>query len=187
MSIDKPWLSALCWLLLLSSTTEASTLDRLLIGEMANLEVATRQVPDVSFTAENGETLTLSDFAGKSVLVNFWAPWCAPCRKEMPQLSILQQQKSGPAFEVVTIAVGANQVAIIERFLEQIDATNLPLNTDSTSNLSGAMGMLGLPMTVLLDACGHEVARLYGAANWASPEALAVLNYFLSNNTELDC
>ena len=149
----------------------------LLVGEMARLQVETRPVAEVAFTAADGAPLTLAAFAGKTVLVNFWAPWCAPCREEMPQLSDLQAEMGGAAFEVVTIAVGRNRHDTMDRFLRDVGAENLPLNTDPASRLSGAMGVLGLPVTVLINADGQEIARVQGAADWASPEALALLRH----------
>jgi len=150
-------------------------MDNLLVGEMARLQVKTRSIASVPFVAAEGAAITLDDFAGKYVLVNFWAPWCAPCREEMPQLSDLQAKMGGEAFEVVTIAVGRNRPEIMESFLKEVGAENLPLHTDPTSRLSGAMGVLGLPVTVLVDTQGHEIARLQGAADWSSPEALVLI------------
>jgi thiol-disulfide isomerase/thioredoxin len=149
----------------------------LLVGEMARLQVETRPVADVPFTAADGAQMTLDAFAGKTVLVNFWAPWCAPCREEMPQLSDLQAEMGGETFKVVTIAVGRNRHETMDRFLRDVDAENLPLHTDPASRLSGAMGVLGLPVTVLITAEGQEIARLQGAADWASPEALALVRH----------
>jgi thiol-disulfide isomerase/thioredoxin len=143
-------------------------LDDLLVGEMARLQVETRPVADVPFTAADGTPLTLDAFAGKPVLVNFWAPWCAPCREEMPELAQLQAELGGAAFEVVTIAVGRNRRDTMDRFLR---------HTDPGSRLSGAMGVLGLPVTVLINPEGREIARLQGAADWASPAALALVRH----------
>jgi thiol-disulfide isomerase/thioredoxin len=156
---------------------QGAGLDDLLVGEMARLQVGTQPVASAAFTGANGAPMTLEDFAGKHVLVNFWAPWCAPCREEMPELSDLQSELGGEAFEVVTIAVGRNRPDTMARFLDEVGAGNLPLHTDPASRLSGAMGALGLPVTVLVDTEGREIARLQGAADWASPEALALIRH----------
>lgn len=152
-------------------------MDDLLVGEMARLQVETRSVANLPFTAADGASLTLDAFAGRHVLVNFWAPWCAPCREEMPELSDLQARLGGATFEVVTIAVGRNRKGTMERFLREVGVENLPLHTDPGSDLSGAMGVLGLPLTVLIDPDGREIARLQGAADWASPEAFKLIQY----------
>lgn len=95
----------------------------------------------------------------------------------MPQLSDLQAEMGDAAFKVVTIAVGRNRRDTMERFLEEVGAQNLPLHTDSASRLSGTMGVLGLPGTVLINPDGQEIARSQGAADWASPEALELVRH----------
>lgn len=156
-------------------------LAELLDGDMARLQVQTRPVPEATFTAADGASMTLDAYRGKHVLVNFWAPWCAPCREEMPQLSELQAEFASTDFEVVTIAVGRNRRGAMKRFLNDVGAENLPLHADPGSRLSGAMGVLGLPVTVLLDPAGREVARLQGAADWASADALALVEHLISD------
>jgi thiol-disulfide isomerase/thioredoxin len=152
-------------------------LEALLVGEMAKLQVQTWPAVSAEFIGADDRPMTLEAYRGKHVLVNFWAPWCVPCREEMPQLSALQTELGGETFEVVTIAVGRNRRDTMVQFLDSIGAQNLPLHTDPTSRLSGAMGVLSLPMTVLLDHEGREVARMFGAADWASPEAFAVIRH----------
>ena len=177
------WPAALLGAVLLALPARAQQADPgaglgdFLVGEMARLQVETRPVADVAFTAADGTQMTLDAYAGKPVLVNFWAPWCAPCREEMPQLSDLQAELGGAAFEVVTIAVGRNRPDTMDRFLTEVGAQNLPLHTDPASRLSGAMGVLGLPVTVLINADSQEIARLLGAVDWASPEALDLVRH----------
>lgn len=158
---------------------EGARLDGLLVGEMAQLQVQTRSVPDVAFNGADGTPMTLGAFAGKYVLVNFWAHWCTPCREEMPHLSDLQAEMGGEAFEVVTIAVGGNRAGTMESFLEEVGARNLPLHADPAGDLSGAMGVLALPVSVLINPDGQEIARFQGAADWASPEALELVRYLI--------
>ena len=118
---------------------------------------------------------SLVDYAGKHILVNFWATWCAPCRHEMPMLSELQTEFGGDAFEVVTIATGRNNPAAIVKFLTDIDATNLPRHQDPKQKLAAQMGIFGLPITVVIDPEGREIARLRGDADWSSDSAKAVI------------
>ena len=125
-------------------------------------------------TAEGGEK-TLSDYAGRHVVLNFWATWCAPCRKEMPTLSALQEAMGGEAFEVVTIATGRNDPVAMAQFMEEIGADNLPLHRDPQQRLAREMGVLGLPITVILDPEGMEIARLQGDADWSSDSAKAII------------
>ena len=125
--------------------------------------------------ADDAGQITLEEFQGKYVLVNFWATWCAPCRHEMPMLSELQTQFGGDAFEVVTIATGRNNPAAIVKFLNEIEATNLPRYQDPKQKLAAQMGIFGLPITVLIDPEGREIARLRGDADWASNSAKAII------------
>lgn len=132
-------------------------------------------VSDAAFTDADGGEHRLSDFAGKHVLVNFWATWCAPCRKEMPMLSELQAEFGGDAFEVVTIATGRNELTGIRKFFEEVGVDNLPLYLDPKQALAREMAVLGLPITVILDPAGREIARMRGDAEWNSESAKAII------------
>ena len=132
-------------------------------------------VSDESFTHADGGEFRLADFEGKHVLVNFWATWCAPCRKEMPMLAELQDEFGGEAFEVVTIATGRNDLNGIRRFFEEVGVDNLPLYLDPRQTLARDMAVLGLPITVILDPAGREIARMRGDAEWNSESAKAII------------
>lgn len=139
-----------------------------------------KQAGTSAFSTFDGAPLYLSDYAGKFVLVNFWATWCAPCRKEMPQLAELQDQLGGDSFEVLTIATGRNPPPAMKAFFEEIGVTSLPLHRDPKSALAREMGVLGLPITLVLNPEGQEIARLQGDADWASDSAKAVLSALVS-------
>ena len=142
--------------------------------------------PEAAGTSEfatfDGDPLSLSDYSDKWVLLNFWATWCAPCRKEMPMLSELQTEFGGEDFEVVTIATGRNPPPAMETFFDEIGVDNLPLHRDPKSGLAREMGVLGLPITVILNPEGEEVARLRGDADWASDNAKAILRTILGRD-----
>lgn len=150
-------------------------------GDMAKLVVHTmpKPAPQTPFTLESGEEATLKAFNGKIALVNFWATWCAPCRKEMPMLSELQAKLGGDQFEVVTIATGRNPQPAIEAFFKEIGVDNLPLHRDPKQQMARDMGVLGLPITVILDRRGYEIARLQGDADWSSSSAKAILRFLI--------
>lgn len=128
-------------------------------------------VTDVTFTDPDGGTRSLADYHGKVVLVNFWATWCAPCREEMPALDALQAELGGDDFEVVPIATGRNAVPRIHDFFDEVGVTNLPVLLDPGMKLARQMGVVGLPVSVLIDREGHEIARLTGDDEWASDPA----------------
>ncbi|MEL6550435.1 MAG: TlpA disulfide reductase family protein [Pseudomonadota bacterium] len=121
----------------------------------------------------------LSAYEGKYVLVNFWATWCAPCRKEMPMLSELQAEFGGDAFDVVTIATGRNPVEGMRQFFDEIEVHNLPMYRDPRQAVARDMAVLGLPITVIINPEGEEIARLRGDADWASDNAKAIIDALL--------
>jgi thiol-disulfide isomerase/thioredoxin len=108
------------------------------------------------------------------VVLNFWATWCAPCRAELPALDALAAEMA-PDVAVLAVATGRNPPAAIDRFRAEAGIVNLPLLLDPKAALAREMGVIGLPVTVLLDRDGNEVARLIGEADWSGAEARAVL------------
>ena len=136
--------------------------------------------PPLNVTTLSGEKISLIDFSDKTIVLNFWATWCAPCRKEMPMLSELQTELGGSDFEVITIATGKNDPAAMARFFAEIGISNLPLHTDANSAVAREMGVLGLPATVLIARDGTEVARLLGDADWASDSAKNILKALIA-------
>ncbi len=159
-----------------AALADSSQLEALREGTMKKL-IFSDPVPVSSetFTHAEGGEFRLSDFQGKYTLVNFWATWCAPCRKEMPMLSELQAEFGGEAFEVVTIATGRNELSGMTRFFNEIEVDNLPLYLDPRQSLARNMGVLGLPITLILDPDGNEIARMRGDAEWNSESAKAII------------
>lgn len=130
--------------------------------------------------ADDAGTATLADYRGKYVLLNFWATWCAPCRKEMPQLAELQEEFGGEDFEVLTLATGRNSPAGIRKFFADNGITSLPRHQDPKQAVAREMAVLGLPITVILDRDGKEIARLRGDAEWNSDSAKAIIAALIS-------
>jgi len=139
----------------------------------------------VSFVDKDGMEMDISAYKGKVVLLNFWATWCAPCRKEMPMLEALQKELGGNDFSVVTMATGRNPVALIERFFEKINVTALPILRDPNQAYARRMAVLGLPMTMILDREGREIARMRGDAEWDSADALAILQAVINPKVDV--
>ena len=156
----------------------ATDLAALRSGDMRKLVVHAVPVPapDTPFVDAAGQPTTLAASNGRVRLVNFWATWCAPCRKEMPALDALQRDMGGPDFEVITIATGRNSPEAIAAFREEAGITALPNALDPRGRLAAAAGVPGLPVTLLLDRGGFEVARMLGDADWNGTDARALLN-----------
>lgn len=133
------------------------------------------EVSNIAFLDPEGNEHSLQDYHGKVVMLNFWATWCAPCREEMPSLEALQNELGGDDFQVVTIATGRNPLPAIQKFFGEIGVEQLPILTDERQKLSRAMGVMGMPVTVLIDREGREQARLIGGADWASDAAKQVI------------
>jgi thiol-disulfide isomerase/thioredoxin len=141
------------------------------------VNAAPSPAPEVGFTLD-GKPMSLADFKGRVVLVNFWATWCGPCVAEMPALDRLQAQLGGEDFAVVTLSEDRNP-AVIAPFYETHGLDHLKRYHDPSGAVSRAFGIRGLPTSVLIDRQGREVGRLEGPAEWDSSEALALLRHFI--------
>jgi len=149
----------------------------LLIGEMEDFEYAfpPRGSPKIAFDY-GVKRVSLKDFRGKVVLVNFWATWCAPCLKELPSLDALEERLGGRDFEVVAIAADPRGPEVAAEFLDRLNITNLKLYTDPRLIFATSIGGADiLPVSILYDARGNEIGRLVGEADWTSPEAIQLV------------
>ncbi|WP_424989870.1 TlpA family protein disulfide reductase [Fluviibacterium sp. S390] len=162
---------------LAQAETDLDSLNALRDGDMKKLvfHETPKPVSEQAFWDVDGSTLTLADFEGEIVLLNFWATWCAPCRKEMPGLNRIQAEMGDDGFRVVTLATGRNNPAGIDRFFSEYGITHLPRYTDPKQAVAREMSILGLPITVILNRDGQEIARLRGDAEWDSDSARAIL------------
>lgn len=150
-------------------------------GEVAALTMATAplQLPDLAFADIDGKPRKLSDWKGRVVLVNLWATWCVPCRKEMPALDKLQTMLGGPKFEVVAINIDTRDAEKPKTFLKDAGLTNLAYFHDNKAkvfqDLKSAGRALGMPTTVIVDSTGCEIATIAGPAEWASDDAVNLI------------
>jgi thiol-disulfide isomerase/thioredoxin len=137
-------------------------------------------VPDLVFKDSTGGEVKLSKWQGRVVLLNLWATWCAPCRKEMPTLNEVQEQLGSKDFEVVALSIDRKGLEASAAFLKETGADALALYIDETTTSLNMLQALGLPVTVLIDRKGREIGRLLGPAEWNSAEAIALMKAALS-------
>jgi thiol-disulfide isomerase/thioredoxin len=159
----------------------AKKLTPLAHGEVAALTMATAplRLPDVSFEDADGKPKKLSDWRGKTVLLNLWATWCVPCRKEMPALDALQTRLGGKDFEVVAVNIDTRDSDKPRNFLKEANLTRLGYFSDQKAkvfqDLKNIGRALGMPTSVLIDAQGCEIATIAGPAEWASDDAVRLI------------
>jgi thiol-disulfide isomerase/thioredoxin len=155
-------------------------------GEVAALTMATTplQLPDLTFEDADGKAKKLSDWRGKTVLVNLWATWCVPCRKEMPALDGLQAKLSGPNFEVVAINIDTRNPEKPLNFLKDANLTRLGFFNDRNAkvfqDLKAVGRALGMPTSVLVSSQGCEIATISGPAEWDSDDAIKLIKAAVS-------
>lgn len=152
-------------------------------GEMAAFvfRKTPEALPEISFTDGEGTARTLKDWQGKVVLLNLWATWCAPCRKEMPSLDRLQKELGSDKFEVVALSVDRAGIAGSKKFLDEINVSALKLYVDPTARATSNLKAVGLPATLLIDAQGREIGRLTGPAEWDSEDAKKLIQAVLGS------
>ena len=169
-------LLALAYVFLQSLNVPKSSYERFAEGSLRKLTVLNSPPPQPTrtFTGPDNEMVSLKKFRGKYVLVNVWATWCAPCIAEIPSLNQLQKERGSDYFEVVAISMDRQRVDA-ESFLISKGIDHLELYHDPTLGIGSDFEVAGLPITVLYDPQGRELARLPGEANWQSAEAQAFL------------
>ncbi len=138
-----------------------------------------RPVPAIGFIELDGTERSLADFRGRVVALNFWATWCGPCIREMPSLDRLQAELGGEDFTVVLMSQDRNGEERVPPFLTRLGLKHLTSYLDPTYPLYRAFGGRALPTTILIDADGNELGRLVGPAEWDTPEASALIRYYL--------
>jgi thiol-disulfide isomerase/thioredoxin len=159
----------------------AQKLGPLAHGEVAALTMAEAplRLPDLAFEDANGKPKKLSDWRGRTVLVNLWATWCVPCRREMPALEDLQTRLGGKDFEVVAINIDTRDPEKPKNFLKEANLTKLDYFSDQKAkvfqDLKSVGRALGMPTSVLVDGEGCEIATIAGPAEWASDDAVKLI------------
>ena len=152
-------------------------------GDMSTFDLSPSPsaAPDISFSDLSGNTLGLDDFRGQVVLVNYWATWCAPCLRELPSLERMEAAVANPEFRLLAISIDREGAAKVGPFLDENDFGGLPAYLDPSGLSAVALGVLGMPTTILFDREGREIGRYTGATEWDEPEAVALIRHFLES------
>jgi len=144
-----------------------------------NIHPQPRVLPTLRFADEKELAMTLQDFRGKIVLLNIWATWCVPCREEMPTLDRLQAKLGGPDFEVAALSIDRGVPIVVRTYYDEIGIKALRIYIDQSGEASSALGVNGIPATLLIDRAGRELGRKIGPAEWDSPEVVTMIQGYL--------
>ncbi len=154
-------------------------------GEVAALAVAQTpfRVPDLTFKDAQGRDLKLADWRGRTVLLNLWATWCVPCRREMPALDALQALLGGNDFEVVAVNIDTRDPQKPLTFLKDVAITHLAYYSDPSARVFEGLKTngkaFGMPTTVIVDPSGCEIGTMAGPAEWASDDGVRLVGAIL--------
>jgi thiol-disulfide isomerase/thioredoxin len=151
-------------------------------GEVAAVQLASepRLLPALAFNDATGAPRTLTDWRGRTVLLNLWATWCVPCRKEMPALQALQQKIGGKNFEVVAVNIDTRDTDKPKAWLKEVGVNGLAYYADPSAKVFQDLKLIGkafgMPTSLIIDPSGCEIATLAGPAEWASDDALKLVS-----------
>jgi thiol-disulfide isomerase/thioredoxin len=167
----------------------AAAVDAAAVGQLAALNGTGkgRGYADMAFTDAEGNAMTVGDFAGRKLLVNFWATWCAPCREEMPALDAVADRYSSDQFMVlpINLDIGEGGLEKAQAFLDEGSFAHLPLYADNSfaafERLKTQAVAIGLPATLLLDEKGCEIGVLQGPAAWDTADGHNVIEALLAS------
>ena len=160
----------------------ARRMEPLVHGEVAAVKVADEglKLPDMAFHDGAGQPKSLSDWHGRTVLLNLWATWCIPCRKEMPALDALQAKLGAQDFEVVAVNIDTRNLEKPKNWLKEVGVNHLTYYSDPNAkvfqDLKSIGKAIGMPTTLLVDPNGCEIASLSGPAEWASDDGLKLVS-----------
>lgn len=163
------------------SAAMAQGLLPLAVGEVAGMKIESDPIPlpDLAFDGSDGKRLTLASFKDKTVLLNLWATWCEPCKREMPALDKLQTAFEGRRFEVVAVNIDTRNFDRPKQWLADNGIRRLAYYADAKAQIFQDLRRLGevdgLPTTILLGPDGCKLGKLSGWAEWASPEGIAMM------------
>jgi thiol-disulfide isomerase/thioredoxin len=137
------------------------------------------RIPELTFQDASGDTRKLSEWRGKTVLLNLWATWCVPCRREMPALDGLKAKLGGPQFDVVAVNIDTMDADKPKTWMKEAGITTLNYFSDQRARvfqeLKAVGRAVGMPTSVLIDAAGCEIGTMAGPADWASDDSISLI------------
>ena len=139
-------------------------------------------MPHFVFIDGKGQERNLSEYRGKVVLLNIWATWCAPCRKEMPSLDRLQSTFGNSELQVLAIATDEGGVGVVQGFYRKFGIKKLEVFIDESGESMSKLKVVGLPTTLLIDRSGYAIDVKVGSIEWDSDEAIAFINEKLNSS-----
>lgn len=140
-----------------------------------------KPVPEIEFNDADGVVRTLKDFEGKYVLLNVWATWCPPCRKELPDLQALQETLGGDTFHVVALSTDTGKILNVRQLYDELGLDKSEIFIDETGTAMRKLGIFAMPTTLLIDPLGQEIGRKPGPADWDSEGAISFFTEQIDN------
>ena len=122
------------------------------------------------FLDDQNQELSLDDYRGKLVILNFWATWCAPCREEMPSLDSLQENNELKNLKIFPINIGKESIEKSKIFFNELEIKNLQLYFDTQITLAKKLSLRGIPTTLLFNKDGKEFARIVGSIDFSDKQ-----------------
>ena len=147
------------------------------------LHEAPKPIASIAFEDGQGRPRSLAEFRGKVVLLNIWATWCGPCRREMPSLDRLQGLLGGSDFEVVALSIDRAGLEVVRKFYADVGIRNVAIYIDSSGRATRELAAVGVPATLLIDRTGRELGRLVGPAEWDEPDIVQFLKRVIAQKT----
>jgi thiol-disulfide isomerase/thioredoxin len=135
-----------------------------------------KNLPDLELINKKGNTIIFNDFSSKLTLINFWATWCAPCKKELPELDSLYQQIPRGQVNIVLINIENIKYDKIEKFFNKLKVKNLVSHFDNKLKLTKELKLRGIPITLIVNSDGKEMGRIIGDLNFTNPFFVSWIN-----------
>ena len=160
--ITKPLIFLFCFSIFssIAQTNEDVPLNNMAINENP------KPISSIIFEDFSGNEINLKNYIGKLVILNFWATWCAPCKKEMPSLDNLYQDSSFKNLEVFAVNMEQPNTIKTKKFFSDLNIQNLEIFFDHNFNFVKEFKLRGVPTTILINKKGEEFARIIGEVNF---------------------